>query len=299
MSNDAANGTPEPEAERAAGSLHSVGARLRAARDTRELSVEAIALQLRLAPRVVEALEAGDEQHLPGLAFTRGYVRAYARLVGLDAEALLAELGTAAPSDSVTLSPVGSIHVRRRAPLGRWLLWTALLLLLLALLFYGIPVADRLLSPERSPPAVELAPAPLPAPGADTPAPAAPGPDASPQTGVQPLRLPPPASDEAPPVPAETAPAPADVAAPPPAPPLAQAVLQLHFKEDSWVEVEANGRRLLIGIGRAGDTRRLRGSPPFQVLLGNAPAVDIQYNGARFDAAPFTHGRVARFRLDR
>jgi cytoskeleton protein RodZ len=55
-------------------------------------SVEQVADQLKLAVRQVIALEAGDYASLPSPAVTRGFVRAYAKLVKLDPAPLVAQI---------------------------------------------------------------------------------------------------------------------------------------------------------------------------------------------------------------
>ena len=62
------------------------------AREAAGLSIDAVAQQLKLAPRQVKALEEDDFAQLPGRTFIRGFMRNYARLVRLDPEALLASL---------------------------------------------------------------------------------------------------------------------------------------------------------------------------------------------------------------
>ncbi len=65
------------------------GVALQAARQARQLSVVQVADRLKLSSAVVAALEANDKGRLPAPVFVRGYVRAYARLLGLPAEELL------------------------------------------------------------------------------------------------------------------------------------------------------------------------------------------------------------------
>ena len=65
------------------------GAALQAAREARQLSVPQVADQLKLSSAAVTALEANDWDRLPAQVFVRGYIRAYARLMGLDDEELL------------------------------------------------------------------------------------------------------------------------------------------------------------------------------------------------------------------
>ncbi len=81
-------------------SAATAGALLGAAREAAGLSIDAVAQQLKLAPRQVRALEEDDYTHLPGRTFVRGFVRNYARLVHLDPDAVLGALpaGAAAPA---------------------------------------------------------------------------------------------------------------------------------------------------------------------------------------------------------
>lgn len=59
------------------------GPQLREARHRANLSLEEVATQLRLDRRTVRALEENEFQHLPAPTFIRGYIRSYARLLGL------------------------------------------------------------------------------------------------------------------------------------------------------------------------------------------------------------------------
>jgi cytoskeleton protein RodZ len=68
------------------------GATLAAQREAMGLTVEQIADQLKLAPRQVVALEQGDFASLPNMAVTRGFIRAYAKVVRLDPAPLVAQI---------------------------------------------------------------------------------------------------------------------------------------------------------------------------------------------------------------
>ena len=72
-----------------------VGEQLRAEREARGLSIEDVAVALKLSPRQVDALEAGDWASLPGATIIRGFVRNYARLLRLDPEHLMMQLDAA------------------------------------------------------------------------------------------------------------------------------------------------------------------------------------------------------------
>ena len=76
-----------------------VGRRLRAARVDRGLDLDRIAAQLHLKASLVDALEAGRYEALPGPVFVAGYIRNYARQVGLDPEPLVAAYAAAPEPD--------------------------------------------------------------------------------------------------------------------------------------------------------------------------------------------------------
>ncbi|GEM_PF-1052433 len=67
----------------------TVGDRLRIEREKRGLTPHEMADQLRLRPRQIIALEAGDYANLPGQAFVTGFLRSYANALDLDAVELV------------------------------------------------------------------------------------------------------------------------------------------------------------------------------------------------------------------
>ena len=77
-----------------------------------------------------------------------------------------------------------------------------------------------------------------------------------------------------------------------------EATIELQFSEDSWVEVtDANGHLLTKKIGKAGKRITLSGLAPIAVLLGNATAVTVKYNGNTIDITNYIKNDVARFGL--
>jgi cytoskeleton protein RodZ len=86
--------TPDQNSEelaRAGGGESSLGARLRAAREARGLSLRELSDQTRIARRYLEAIEADDHKELPGGIFNRSFIKAYAKAVGFnEAEAVSA-----------------------------------------------------------------------------------------------------------------------------------------------------------------------------------------------------------------
>jgi cytoskeleton protein RodZ len=276
----------------------SAGARLREAREGAGLSIDAVAQQLKLAPRQVQALENDDFAQLPGRTFVRGFMRNYARLLQLDAEDVLATLpdANAAPSlNHPSLTPTTRVMGELPAdasgkPSGaRWAIPLALVVILVIAVAYqfGRPLAERAKS------AMSDAKAPVVAPVAP-PAPAASPPADSPVT-------PPPAADATatPTAPAEAA-APAFATNPGPLATSSLAAgdtpLVFVFRGTSWIEVkDGKGTIVLSTIGYPGATQGVPGAGPFDVVLGNAEAVAVTWKGAAFDVAPYIKQNVAKF----
>lgn len=108
------------------------GSQLRAARESRSMSVSHIASLLRLDSAVITALEADDTEKLPSATFVKGYLRAYARLVGLDGELLVAAYGQQAAPEASAFN-VSRMDVDSGAKKSKWL-WVFLLVLLTVVL---------------------------------------------------------------------------------------------------------------------------------------------------------------------
>jgi cytoskeleton protein RodZ len=81
------------------------GETLRQARESKGFALGEVARHLNLTELALRQLEAGDFDQLPGHTFARGYVRAYAKLMGMDQAALVNEFdhytGTDAKGSSV------------------------------------------------------------------------------------------------------------------------------------------------------------------------------------------------------
>jgi cytoskeletal protein RodZ len=88
-----------------------IGRQLRVRRDERMLTLEKVAARTRIPLRILDAIERDDLQAVPSGIFLRGYLRAYARELGLDPEALVAQYRIAdppLPSTPVTERSSGS-----------------------------------------------------------------------------------------------------------------------------------------------------------------------------------------------
>ncbi len=295
-----ANETNNERDDTPAGSLTAVGAELATARQRKEMSLEAAAAALHLGPEMLRALEAGDEKRLPGQAFVRGYVKSYARLLGLDETAMVARLPDASAQ---RVTPLKRVGMRRRGvslPIGKWLGRSLALIAVLVVLVFAAPLLERLWTDEEPPvfsdslqvPQLEYMDTP------DQPDVQQPPPERS----VSPQEPEETVLPEPPTAPAPEAQAPVQQVEPE-TPAAAQeqagpAVVKLRFLEDSWVEMEAHGRKLIVGTQRGGSERTVKAEPPISILLGNAPAVELSYRGEPVDLAPYRRGKIARVTLE-
>ena len=274
------------------GGQASVGRILRDAREAQGVTLDDAAVRLRLMHRQVEAMERDDFESLGQAVFARGFVRNYARLLGLAPDPLLARM-EGAPVERAAVSPVEPSLSRS------WLTSPWLLLLLLGLLLVvAVPVALYLwLNSEAGDGPVKQ----LPSVAQSHPAPAA---AAAPATAAAPVPAPvaatAPAVQDAPASPVASAAAGAERAVPAAASePAAGSVLHIEFGDESWTEIrDASGRMLLRQLNPADSRVDIQGQPPFDVVIGNAPQVRMTYNGRPIDLKPFTDATVARFTLE-
>ena len=322
-----------PHQEPAAPMGANPGETLRTAREGKGWTLAAVAQQLNLTERALARIEAGDFSQLPGHTFARGYVRAYAKLLGLDQNRLVQEFdqhtGTNASGSSV--NSLGRIEEPGRLSRNVMRFFgLALLLVLAGAAFYWWQ--ERSMRQESAPAVtalerieVESADGTTEVHELDRPeepleqgaesqqeSPLALGePDAEPASGQTAPQAPASAPGaEAPQslplVPAEnTAGEPAAAAAQPaestaPAAPLAagEGRLEMNFSADCWTRVtDADGRVLFSALAKAGSSRTVTGKAPFDVHLGFARGAQLTFNGEAVNLASHTRGETARLKL--
>jgi cytoskeleton protein RodZ len=268
---------PEAEERQSAGA----GALLRMAREARGMSVAEVSAALKLSSRQIEAIENEDFSRLSGATFIRGFVRNYAKLLKVDAAPVLAALEEKqvlpqvvlmAPVDAGVKMPAISVR-HGRGYLLAMLFAMAMLAVALTLYFDGIDLGG-LMKGKKSPatasaPRSEVAQVvqPLPQPAAESPA-------------------------------ADATLAAAPISAPPAAVPGTRQLV-FSFDGSSWVEVkEASGRIVFSQMNAKGTTQVVEGRPPFQLVVGNASHVRLQYNDQPVDLRPHTWVEVARLTLE-
>lgn len=297
----------------------SPGARLAAYRKERGWTVEQVASQLNLAPRQIAAIESDDYPSLPGMPIVRGFIRAYAKLLKVDAAPLLATLGgeTVLVHDSIeprkTLSTPFSearlpTMMERQGLSSKWVVGVLVAMLIGVAIWaarheYSPAELSKAASSQGSDtsqaPSTELSGA-----QAETP---------KEQPGITPSPAAPVPAGEVPSAVAETSP----TAAPAPSvvvPPVVQAqpatvpeaaasagkdTLEFKAREDSWIEVRRVGNNavLLSRIVRSGERESIDVNEPVSVVIGNAAGVDLTLRGAPVEMKPKTNSNVARLNL--
>jgi cytoskeleton protein RodZ len=329
MSQDA---DPSIEEVRQQARREGPGAHLRDAREAAGLSREDVARSLNLEKAVVEALECDDVERLPEPAYVKGYLRAYARLLDLDANELLqAYSGLAVQQPEVLPRESASTDAERRV---RVQVVGGLIILILI-----VVSAWWLTRPKHSsvPPQVQTATQQTqqtptanavgtsaisqtasqvveprvsgvadPANGktdGSAPSAAASAGNASkaelpkPTTPVVVATSKPGSSTQTPSTPSVSSSAPSTTASPSAGVSGTQLVLQLIAK--SWVQIDdGRGTQLFRGLLDAGTKRTFSGTPPFSVFLGYAPGVTLHVDGKQVSAVQYTQSNsTARFKL--
>jgi len=278
------------------------GKTLAAQREAMGWSVEQVADQLKLAVRQVVALEAGDYASLPSPAVTRGFVRAYAKIVKLDPIPLVAQIDLGSTGPNTGSSPRRErpasfsevkfpSHGKRSAmPLGI-IAAAAVAVLAIAGIAYKF---DAFPGMHHTPAMSTTTPnAPLTAPATGTAT------DLQ-STSVPLISVPPPSSTNTGgggmspagvPAAAVTTP----VATPAVAAPAAVGAnaLVLVVKQDVWLQVrKATGGRPLISRNvKAGSTETFDITEPVNLTVGKPDAVDATFRGQAV-ALPLSPGKT-------
>lgn len=127
---------PAPEVEVQAPQF-SVGDTLRAARVDRGENAAAVAALLKMRREQLEAIETGDLDKLPGRTYAVGFVRAYARHLGLDAEALVQQFKDETAGQDVA-KPVDLVFPKAQEEFQRPRGSIVALAMAVAMVIYGI-----------------------------------------------------------------------------------------------------------------------------------------------------------------
>ena len=287
----------------------TLGQLFAAERERQGLARAEVAQRLHMSAWQIEALEAGDYARLPKGTFLRGFVRNYAKALGLDPDSMLAHLAQSAPRGAAPGIVVPTQNIRFD-PLGDrlanpYLKAGGLLMVVIAFAFAALywwlfirdtpPGGVARQSPEQPTPQ-NIAAAPMPPPEPFVP-----------RSAPLEMRFEPAKAAVAPKAePPKPAPAKPELAQAEPAKALTQVSstasarrLKLRFKGESWVEIrDGKGKILLSRLNSPGSEAEVSGRPPFNVVIGNAPDVKVTYEDREFPLEPHTRVAVARFTVE-
>ncbi|MEY2863542.1 MAG: hypothetical protein RLY58_1249 [Pseudomonadota bacterium] len=250
------------------------GERLRQVRLSQKRELADIARELNIAERQLVAIEADDYKSLPEPAFVRGYLRSYARLLGVDANAVVARFGevythdTGKPSQQALadspLRPLARLHSRRHRQHWRILLWMFMAMIILSLV-YGLYVFMQRNRGANSEPDHTSDVSTLPQVEPSTP---------PPQPVVQTLPIAPTSNTDH---------------------------LELRFAHAADVIIkDGSGKTLVTGQQSTDKPLSIDGVSPFGITLADAAAVtSLNLNGENVDLKPYTVNGRAEFRLSR
>ena len=217
-----------------------IGAQLRSARETLGISLALIAQKTRVQPRIIAAIEHNDLANIPPRPFGRGFIRAYAREVGLDADVMVqayfAQFGAASAPPPTVQAPIDAAPSTWPHRVS-WVVPAALLglagLLALAIARGGIEPAGVVTAAPTA--ATESVP--------DAPAPAPVGTTGSPTSRASDLTL------------------------------------KVVADRECWVSASADGKRELYQLLKPGAEHTLRANRDISIRVGDAGAVRVGLNG--------------------
>jgi transcriptional regulator with XRE-family HTH domain len=222
--------------------LPALGERFRAAREARGLSLSDVSEQVRIRSLYLAAIEEDNWKAIGAAVYVRGFLRTYARFLGLDPEEVVAAFNREVepPGAASPAAPLPS-RVERSSKPGSLLLWIAGIVAVLLVAF----VAYNALTMRR------------------------PGPVAAQASAVP----------EATPA-ASLSPGVAGSAGPSatPSPPGGARSLALVLSEASWLRVVVDGSVSIEGTFPAGTSKTFHGKSAL-VRVGNAGGVEIFVDG--------------------
>jgi len=268
----------------------TTGYLLRAARENLGMSIEDVVAIIKLAPRQIIALEADDFKALPELAFIRGFVRSYAKVLQLDVQPLLDGL-PGAVKENVETAPLDVSLSEDKISHKQNVNWLAAALIVVLLIGGFVlwqaktagPAVEAVVATSGVPEIIAATGSEVSAvPGSEVPA--------APELASAPVA--------ALPVTQPLAIGPSVVAAV--SAPTGKTALRLVFDKESWVQItDQSGKTLISQVNQPGSELHLDGTAPFTMVIGHAAAVHLFYREQAVDMKPYINAGsdVARMTL--
>jgi len=275
----------------------SFGMRLKQEREKQSITLDDISLSTKISTRMLRALEEERLDQLPGGIFNKGFIRAYARCVGMDEDQAIADYlaattvtppGKKSENDDQPpiLDPPSSRDVNTAAARIPWGTF-AVTLLILALGFAAWGFYSRqsqkatptsavpaTTPPEAaSTPVAETSPSPNDSAVATDAAAGQSQPTVPPSTGSEPGSTP--AANPLVSIP-EQAPSP-DLRP-------GRFVVLIKAREDSWLSVSVDGEVSTQGTLTAPAEKSIRATKEITIKAGNIGALDFAFNGNKLPA---------------
>ena len=235
--------------------IGAFGERLRREREMRGITLAEISESTKIARRHLESLEKEDFDALPGGIFNKGFVRAYARFLGIDEDQAVADYSAASaeplpPEDQFPLEvhaePDRTMNPRRSA----FPLVLALLALVVVLVVLWARNKNRQIeNPDKIGP------------------PASAGSASSGDSSVAAANT------------SLIQPSGVDASSPE-----HTFLVVIKAKENAWVSLSADGKKMWEGILQADQQRAVRAEKQIVLTTGNAGGLDVSYNGKALGA---------------
>jgi cytoskeleton protein RodZ len=255
----------------------SFGERLKRTRENKKMTLDDVSRATKIASRMLGALEEGKFEQLPGGVFNKGFIRAYARHLGLDEEQALRDYNTAVGAVATDIKPEDAElraiaerkdKERQSRPSSANLPWgmiaAFLLLLAFGLSIWGFYTRERI-TPIQSHSDAYGKPArsrPAPEPTTLSSSSAQPAPTEVASTQVV----------------SETEPelVPASSASP--------LVLLVYAQADSWLTITVDGKLFYKDNLAAGQQQSIAAQNEIVLRSGNIGGLDITFNGQKLPA---------------
>jgi cytoskeleton protein RodZ len=268
--------------------MESFGARLKRERQQRKIELDDISASTKISTRFLRALEEEQFDQLPGGIFNKGFVRAYARHMGIDEDQAIADyLAAVTPSQpEAPIVPIPEPPPKTEPPVADrptaeipWgLLALALVVMAFGLAMWGFYSQQRSEKVERPSSAAHARKSETNAP--NTPAPS---------TGAPSMQAP--ATQ-----PAAQQPAAVSLPSALNAPSNTSASsgrfsLVIKAREDSWVFIDADGKQVMHDLLVAPAEKPVDAEKEIVIRAGNIGGLDFSFNGKKL-ASQGDYGEV-------